>query len=68
MGSGDPCCYSEASVIGEKKAVVVWLGTQNREGKMLTYEVEGLLHDIERGKLAGSVLALRVLNWLHKKI
>ena len=68
LGKGKPCCFSDASVSGEKKALVVWFGTENRKGKMLTYEVVGLQHDSGRGELAGPVLALRVLYWLQNKI
>ena len=62
-----PCCVSEASVQGTKKAVAVWFGTYGGPGLILTQEVDGLPHGSGRGELAGLLLVLRVLRWLKRR-
>ena len=67
MEGDAPCCYSDASVDEEVKAVAVWFGQKEGEGVMLTHLVEGLPHDSGRGELAGPVLALRALVWMQER-
>ena len=64
---GTPCCASDASVQGNKKAVAVWIGSYQHGGVLLTEEVQGLPHDSGRAELAGPLLVMRVVKWLEER-
>ena len=66
MDGDRPCCVSDASVKGDKKAVAVWFGTYEGTGVIITQEVEGLPHDSGRGELAGPLIVLQVLKWVSE--
>ena len=66
MDGSKPCCFSDASVSGDKKAVEIWFGEEEGEQTMLTCEVKGLPHDSGRGEMTGPVIALRTLVRLQE--
>ena len=65
LQGGVPKLYCDASVKGDWKAVAMWLGTEEKGGRIFVKKVEGLPHDSGRGELAGPVLLLRALVWLQ---
>ena len=63
LRGGELRLYSDALMEDSCKAVAVWAGTKEKWGKIFTKVVEGLPHDLGRGKFSGKIFALRTLVW-----
>ena len=59
MAKGLVECASDGSVMGEKLAVAVWFGNRDAEDEVIiSREVRGYPHDLERAELDRPILAL----------
>ena len=59
---------SDGSVMGDKKAILVWMGDKETgEGVMISEGVPGYPHDSGRAELAGPIVALRTLRRIEER-
>ena len=59
---------SDGSVMGDKKAISVWMGDKETgEGIMISEGVPGYPHDSGRAELAGPIVSLRTLRKIEEK-